>query len=196
MFVSSSVAATACLVVTLAQPSPTPASAGETPPVSAREGNAESWDSLPTSPDAKPEPATPPTIRLQWQPIDPPDPDHLARLRHRAAISRAKTMTIGGWSTVGVSYLFSAIAGTTALDIATAPDDPLRRYGRRMLIPVAGPIMAAFEARTASGALLTALLGVGQVVGLGVATVGHVRLRRLRRELRLSASPTSIAMRF
>jgi hypothetical protein len=96
-------------------------------------------------------------------------------------------MVGAGWSIFGAMYVSSALVGTASIDLA-GDDDRARAYGHRMLLPVAGPFMAAFVSRTATGALMTAMLGAAQATGLVLATAGHVRLHRLRREMRLTAS--------
>lgn len=108
--------------------------------------------------------------------------------RKVAEVSRARGLRVAGWATLGSTYGFSALIGTIAID--TSSRGPLRNYGYSMLIPVAGPFMAAFNSRSATGGLLTVSLGVAQAAGLGMAIVGGMRHRRLQRELTLTAMPT------
>ena len=71
-----------------------------------------------------------------------------------------------------------------------------------MTVPVVGPFAAAFNSRSATGALLTTSLGVAQLAGLSMALIGTARHRRLKRELSLAAMPTrdgghvALSMRF
>jgi hypothetical protein len=139
----------------------------------------------------EPLPAPPPrpVVSPQWQPA--PDCTDDAQKRalalQRAERRRGRAMVASGWSLFGAMYVSSALLGTATIDLAGS-DDRARAYGQRMLLPVAGPFMAAFVSRTATGALMTAMLGAAQATGLVLATAGHVRLHRLRREMRLSAS--------
>jgi hypothetical protein len=96
-------------------------------------------------------------------------------------------MVASGWALFGSMYLSSALVGTASIDLA-GDDERQRAYGQRMLLPVAGPFMAAFATRSATGALMTAMVGAAQATGLVLASVGHMRLRRLRREATLTAS--------
>jgi hypothetical protein len=95
-------------------------------------------------------------------------------------------MMIVGWSVLGSFYLISTFVGTSAIDEARCdgeggfeeedlectPDESLRRYGRRMLIPVVGPFMAAATEHGNAGAIF---LGVNQVAGLVLGIIGTVR---------------------
>jgi hypothetical protein len=106
---------------------------------------------------------------------------------HRSERRRGRAMVASGWSLFGAMYVSTALLGTASIDLA-GDDERARAYGQRMLVPVAGPFMAAFVSRTATGALMTAMLGAAQATGLILATAGHVRLHRVRREMALSAS--------
>jgi len=95
-------------------------------------------------------------------------------------------MMIVGWSVLGSFYLISTFVGTSAIDQARCDrtggfdeddlecttDESLRRYGRRMLIPVVGPFMAA---ATEDGDAAAIFLGVNQVAGLVLGIIGTVR---------------------
>jgi hypothetical protein len=93
---------------------------------------------------------------------------------------------IVGWSVFGSFYLISTFVGTSAIDQARCnggggfeednlectTDEARQRYGRRMLIPVVGPFMAA---ATAAGDAQAIFLGVNQVAGLVMGIVGTAR---------------------
>jgi hypothetical protein len=93
---------------------------------------------------------------------------------------------IVGWSVFGSMYLISTFVGTSAIDQARCDreegfaeealecttDESQRRYGRRMLIPVVGPFMAA---ATEHGGAEAIFLGFNQVAGLVMGIVGTVR---------------------
>lgn len=138
-------------------------------------------------------------VDLHPQPMALPSPEQLAHSRRMADLSRARSLRVAGWVTLGSTYLFSALIGTVSIDTGS---DRIRNYGAWMLVPVAGPFGAAFQTRSATGALLTTTLGVAQAAGLGMAIVGGARHRRLKRELTLTAMPTrggghvGLSMRF
>lgn len=140
-------------------------------------------------------------VDLYPQPMAGPSPAEHRRLQLIAEKSRARSLRIAGWATLGGSYGFSALIGTTTID-TTSSGDRLRGYGYAMTIPVAGPFIAAFQTRSATGALFTTSLGVAQVVGLGMAIVGGHRYRRFKRDLSIAAAPTrggaqvGVTMRF
>jgi hypothetical protein len=142
-------------------------------------------------PAPAPAPVVVPTqIRVDWtpQPMKPPSKEELARLRLVGETSRAHGLAVAGWTTLGAGYVMSALVGTIAMDTA---DGSRRRtlYGGWMTIPVGGPFIAAFYARSNTGGLFTAALGVTQVAGLAMGMVGSVRHRRLKRQLTLAAAP-------
>jgi hypothetical protein len=126
-------------------------------------------------------------VDLHPQPMAAPSPAQLEHSRRLAELSRARNLRIGGWVTLGSSYALSALVGTIAID--TAGRDRIRNYGYWMTVPVAGPFGAAFQTRSATGALFTTTLGVAQAVGLGMAIAGGVRHRRLKREISFAAMP-------
>lgn len=171
---------------TVPAPAAAPAAAPEAPVV-------------PVQPAAMP--ALPSRIAVDFHPhpMAQPSPEEIARSRRLAEMTRARNLRVGGWVTLGSTYLFSALIGTIAIDTGS---ERIQRYGYWMTIPVAGPFGAAFQSRSATGALLTTTLGVAQAAGLGMAIVGGARHRRLKRELTLTAMPTrggghvGLSMRF
>ncbi|MCX4246510.1 hypothetical protein [Paraliomyxa miuraensis] len=128
------------------------------------------------------------SVDVHPHPVAPPSPAEQARARKMSELSRARGLMIGGLSTLITSYGFTALVGTIAID--TAGSRRMRSYGSWMTVPVAGPFAAAFNTRTATGALLTTTLGITQAAGLTMALVGMNRHRRLKRELSLAALPT------
>ena len=104
-------------------------------------------------------------------------------------------MGISGYTMFGTSYLVSALIGTISLDVASNVGGS-GTYGRRMLIPVAGPFMAIPRADSATGGLFTAMVGVIQLGGLVLGTAGVVKYKRADRKLRLSADAGGIKLQF
>lgn len=182
------------VVVNTTVPAPAPAAAPAVAPTPAKEA----W-MVPVQPAVAP--ALPSHIAVDFhpQPMALPSPEEIARSRRMAELSHARSLRVGGWVTLGSTYLFSALIGTISIDTGS---ERIRNYGAWMLVPVAGPFGAAFQTRSATGALLTTTLGVAQAAGLGMAIVGGVRHRRLKRELTLTAMPTrggghvGLSMRF
>ncbi|MEM7154623.1 MAG: hypothetical protein AAF799_17375 [Myxococcota bacterium] len=139
-------------------------------------------------------------VAMTPQTMAAPSKAELARLRKVAEVNRARSLRNAGWATLGSVYGVSALIGTITID-STSPGR-MRNYGYSMVIPVAGPFIAAFHSRSATGALLTTTLGVAQAVGLGMAIVGGARHRRFKRDLTFAAAPTrgggqvGVSMRF
>jgi hypothetical protein len=152
-----------------------------------------------------PEPPPPPAVVIvpapAYTPVVPgtlaPSPmlvdPHIASLKHRR--NSGIGMTISGYTLFGTSYLISALIGTISLDYA-ADVGGTGKYGRRMLIPVAGPFMAIPRADSATGGLFTGFLGVIQVAGFVLGTAGAIKLGRANRELRLSANGGGLQLQF
>jgi hypothetical protein len=191
VIVNTTVPAAAAAAAAAPAPAPAPAAAPAQP----------SWN-VPVQPAPTPAATVPSRIAVDFHPhpIAPPTPAQQANSRKQAEISRARGLMIAGWSILGTTYGVTALTGTIAID--TAGSDRMRHYGYWMTIPVVGPFAAAFNSRTATGALLTTSLGLAQVAGLGMALVGGVRHRRLKRELTFTAMPTrgggqvGLSMRF
>jgi hypothetical protein len=190
------------VVVNTTVPAPAPVVApAPAPAPAAQPAPAPAWI-VPVQPAAaSPAPAMPSRIAIDLHPhpLPAPSPEQLELSRRNAELSRAQSLRIGGWVTLGTTYLFSALVGTVAIDTGS---QRIQRYGYWMTLPVAGPFGAAFQTRSATGALLTTSLGVAQAVGLGMAIVGGSRHRRLKRQLTLTAMPTrggghvGLSMRF
>jgi hypothetical protein len=169
-------------VVVVSTTAPAPAPAPASAPAPAAEPAA------PVQPAAAP--AVPPRIAVELhpQPVTPPSREQIEHNRRMAGLLRAHNLRVGGWATLGSTYVLSAIVGAIAIDVAR--QERIRNYGYWMMVPVAGPFAAAFHTRSATGALFTTMLGVGQAAGLGMALVGGARHRRLKRELTFTAMPT------
>ncbi|MEX1369126.1 MAG: hypothetical protein AB1Z98_38720 [Nannocystaceae bacterium] len=139
-------------------------------------------------------------VDLYPQPMAAPSAAERQRLQLVAEHSRARSLRVAGWATLGSTYALSALIGTITID-NTSPGR-MRNYGYWMTVPVAGPFAAAFQTRSATGALLTTTLGVAQAAGLAMALVGGHRHRRFKRQLSLAAAPTrggghvGVTMRF
>lgn len=164
------------VVVNTTVPAPAPAPAPAPDP---------SWGA-PQQPAVAPVPSHI-VVDVRPQPMAPLDEAQLERSRRMTALSNAQSLRIGGWATLGSTYILSALIGTIAIDLAGR--ERIRNYGYWMVVPVAGPFGAAFQTRSATGALLTTALGAVQVAGLGMALAGGARYRRLKRELTLTAMP-------
>lgn len=104
-------------------------------------------------------------------------------------------MTISGYTLFGTSYLISALIGTISLDYA-ADVGGSGKYGRRMLIPIAGPFIAIPRTDSATGGLFTGMLGVVQAAGFVLGTAGAIKLGRANRDLRLSADAGGLQLQF
>ncbi len=148
------------------------------------------------APAPAPAPVPPPPTYQPTAPVAPPalymDP-HTAALKHQRGVGLG--MTISGFTMFGTSYLISALVGTISLDLA-ADVGGSGKYGRRMLIPVAGPFMAIPRSDTATGGMFTALLGVIQIGGLVLGTAGAIKYSRANRQLRLSADAGGLKLQF
>jgi hypothetical protein len=146
-------------------------------------------------------PAPPPPPPPAYTPVVPgtlaPSPmlvdPHIAALKHQR--NSGIGMTISGYTMFGTSYLISALIGTISLDYA-ADVGGTGKYGRRMLIPIAGPFIAIPRADSATGGLFTGFLGVIQVAGFVLGTAGAIKLGRANRQLRLSANSGGLQLQF
>lgn len=149
------------------------------------------------APAPAPVPPPPPTYQPAVPGTGAPAPmivdPHIAALKHQR--NSGIGMTISGFTMFGSSYLISALIGTISLDYARDVGGT-GTYGRRMLIPVAGPFMAIPRADSATGGLFTGLLGVVQVGGLVLGTAGAIRIGRANRGLRLSADAGGLKLQF
>jgi hypothetical protein len=151
-----------------------------------------------TAPAPPPTPAPPPPAYVPVVPgslapspmlVDP----HIATLKHQR--NSGIGMTISGYTMFGTSYLISALIGTISLDYA-ADVGGTGKYGRRMLIPIAGPFLAIPRADSATGGLFTGFVGVIQVAGFMLGTAGAIKLGRANRQLRLSADSGGLRLQF
>lgn len=137
---------------------------------------------------APPAPAPPPPVY-----VPPPVNPRIAALKHQR--NSGIGMTISGYTLFGTSYLISALVGTISIDYARDVGGS-GTYGRRMLIPLAGPFAAIPRADSATGGLFTGLIGVVQVTGFVLGTAGAIRLGRANRELLLMADSGGLTLKF
>lgn len=127
----------------------------------------------------------PPSARLRAERLD------------RKELRGARTMIAVGGALFGVFYLGGTLAAATELDRIGEDGqiDPSERDARRvsqlMMIPVAGPLVAAPFGEDRGDKAALAVHGVIQGIAAGVLIGGAVRLARDRRARRLevSASP-------
>lgn len=144
---------------------------------------------------AEPAPPPPPApVLVAPAPAQPTlfDPQRAALMQDR---NSGLGMTISGFTMFGTSYLISALIGTISIDYADSVGGS-GKYGRRMLIPLAGPFAAIPRADSATGGLFTALLGVIQVGGFVLGTAGAIKFGRAKRQLQLSAQSGGLQLRF
>lgn len=151
-----------------------------------------------TTPAPAPQPPPPPPVYQTAVPgTMAPSPmlvnPQIAALKHQR--NSGLGMTISGYTIFGTSYLISALVGTISLDYA-ADVGGTGTYGRRMLIPIAGPFMAIPRADSATGGLFTGFLGVIQVGGFVLGTAGAIKFGRANRQLRLSADTGGLKLQF
>lgn len=94
-------------------------------------------------------------------------------------------MTAGGFAGLLGVYVLTSLVGVIVADVKD--DNPrLHRYGRRLLIPVAGPWIAISDTRSATAAWFTGFSGVLQAAGLVLGMVGAIRLGTHRAKTRLA----------
>ncbi len=143
---------------------------------------------------SEPAPAPPPPVLIAPAPARPTfmDPQRAALLHQR---NSGLGMTISGFTMFGTSYLISALIGTISIDYANSVDGS-GKYGRRMLIPIAGPFMAIPRSDSATGGMFTALLGIIQVGGFVLGTAGAIKYGRANRRIQLSANSGGLQLKF
>jgi hypothetical protein len=143
---------------------------------------------------SEPAPAPPPPVLIAPAPARPTfiDPHRASLLQQR---NSGLGMTISGFTMFGTSYLISALIGTISIDYANSVDGS-GKYGRRMLIPIAGPFLAIPRSDSATGGLFTGLLGVIQVGGFVLGSAGAIKYGRAKRQLELSASSGGLQLKF
>ena len=87
----------------------------------------------------------------------------------------SRGLLVSGIVTLSVSYGVSAIVGSSLIDTRCCDE-----VGAYMLVPVAGPYLAASQADNAKGVLT--LLGTVEVVGTALLIGGIIRYKRSKRE--------------
>lgn len=146
---------------------------------------------------AEPEPEPRPTPTPVYVPTAA---DRYAAQAHDDRKS-GRSLLAGGLAIAGLSYLFTSLGGALAIDKARKrSDDPLteedetrgadrqRAYGRALLIPGVGPILAVHRADRAIRGWAAGVAGLGQAVGVGLTILGVHRLARAKRLQRLSVA--------
>lgn len=140
------------------------------------------------APAAQPAPASVPAashthVTVEPVPMAAPSDEQQRRMRRNSDLSRARNLMITGWSIGGGTYAGSLVMGAIALDVGAT------EWGASMMVPGVGPFIAAGFSESATGAVFTAGMGVAQVVGIAMGTIGTVRYRRLQ-NVSLAATPT------
>ena len=130
--------------------------------------------------DAEPVPA--PVLESPPPLPEEPSPEEVER---KKAHMRARGITIGGWTTFGITYAAALTIGVASIDLAKE-DQHQRVWGRRMVIPVGGPFAAAFVSKSATGTLFTVLTGLAQTTGIAIGIAGAVMLSKQKRASRLA----------
>jgi hypothetical protein len=95
-----------------------------------------------------------------------------------------KGMMVTGWCVLGGGYVFTVLVGLALLGLG---DDPTQvctncnQVGTLYMIPLVGPFIAIPDADGTDGKVVSALLGIVQVAGAALGTVGtilyHLRLQ-------------------
>jgi hypothetical protein len=100
-------------------------------------------------------------------------------------------LTIAGFSTFGITYLITVGVATVVIDAG----DP--EVGRPMLIPAAGPFVAASRLDSASAGFGLGITGVIQIAGLAMGIAGATLLGKSRADAkRLAVGPGGLMVRF
>lgn len=150
---------------TAAEPAPAPAPA----PADAATPESNGWEAEPAAaPAPVPTTAPPPAV-------DPAEEERQWRLKQH---NRYKGMMVSGFVTLGTVYGVSVLIGALAIDIGREDGNERRQqYGRRMMIPLAGPFAATPVSRSATLGVLTVAAGLGQLLGLSLGIAGAVKMR-------------------
>lgn len=162
-------------------PAPVTATSTNTTSVPAGETTVTVEVNPPAPPNSASATPPPPTVTPQSvapAPLPAPRPAPLPTRTGRP-------MMIAGISLLASTYVISSLSG------ALAADNGHTRWGRRMLIPIAGPFLAAPVTRSYTAAWFTGLLGVAQLAGFTLWAVGGARHRKFkRRQMSFAAAPT------
>ncbi len=155
--------------------------------------------SEPAEPDA---PTAPPPKAQGSEPIviihkrDQPTPEPTAPTEEPPPVNAnaGLGLTIAGWTIFGVSYLMTAFAGATVIDVGRP------EIGRPLLIPIAGPFIATSRVDSAVGGFGLVAMGVLQTLGLVMGIAGSVKLGKARSEARargqITAGPGGLEIQF
>ncbi|MFV8755037.1 hypothetical protein ACNOYE_31190 [Nannocystaceae bacterium ST9] len=149
-------------VLALALPISTFASPPETSPIEGPRLAPSVFASPPAPALAFMQPASPAT-----SPDRPPEP----RVRRNHGLG----WTFLGFGMFGTTYVITASVGAMVID------NGYSRVGQAMLVPVAGPFIAASHTARASDGFMLASAGVFQVAGLAMGIAGAVMLAKARK---------------
>lgn len=156
-------------------PAPAPASEATPTPTPAPTTDAAIQDNGWSEP--APVATTPPPPTVGTPP--PPDPAAEERLWRLKQHNRFKGIMVSGFTTLGAVYGASVLIGALSIDFARDDDNERQRqYGRRMMIPLAGPFAAAPVSRSATLGVLTVAAGLGQLLGLSMGIAGAVKIKQ------------------
>jgi hypothetical protein len=135
-------------------------------------------------PEAQPQPVPAP---VYVQPAPAPQPTPVAAKPPKRGLG----LTIAGFTTFGFTYLITVGVATVVIDAGTP------EVGRPMLIPVAGPFIAASRLDSASAGFALGFTGVIQVAGLAMGIAGATLLGKSRADAkRVAAGPNGLMVRF
>jgi hypothetical protein len=114
------------------------------------------------------------------------------------SLRSGKKMIIVGASTLASIYFLSTLAGALAIDggrddretdpstgMPGAPNHRRMRFGRSLLIPIAGPFIAIAHADTAALRWAMVMTGMAQVTTAALVVAGSIRTVRARRQERM-----------
>jgi hypothetical protein len=119
-----------------------------------------------------------------------PPPPAPTPIQARPNPNRGLGMAISGFSIFGVSYLITAGIGAVAIDAG----DP--EVGRPLMIPIAGPFIAAARLDSATAGFGLGFVGIIQAATLGMGIAGSVMLAKARKNSRVSANAGGLQVRF
>jgi len=87
-------------------------------------------------------------------------------------------------------YGVSSLAGVIAADFGAT------QWGSRMTVPIVGPFLAAPTTESYTAGWFTAMLGIAQAAGTITFIAGLAKRGRHRRQGRLAATKSGVAVRF
>lgn len=135
-------------------------------------------------PPPPPKPAPPPVY------VPPPCPTPAPKPPPPKPKKVGRTEIVAGATIFGTMYGFSSLAGVIAADFGAT------QWGRRMTIPIVGPFLAAPTNDSYTAGWFTAMLGIAQAAGAITLVAGLAKRGRHRRQGRLAATSSGVAVRF